>query len=189
LSGEEIEKREYLNWQNNFYFSLKAYIDFVALHNLGTEGEKELTEKIISLQKKLSENAKKIFNEYEKKGSVSLETFQKYESNVDDLDASFHLLIKNAQFMVLQAKTFINDEIKSDKIKIYTLGTLTLVFCLAFGCFLYFQIKSGNSLREEHEDQLNIIVNNTTSVIYMKDIVKGRVNSYQCGGVKVYHSG
>jgi PAS domain S-box-containing protein len=170
LSGDEIEKREYLDWQNNFAFNLKAHIDFVALHNMKAEGEKELTDKIISLQKRLSGNANKMFNEYEEKGSVSTETFHKYESNIDELDANFHLLIRNALFMVLQAKTFINDEIQSDKIKIYTLGTLTLVFCLVFGYFLYFQVKRENRLREENADQLDIIVNNTTSVIYMKNI-------------------
>jgi len=170
LSGKKIEKREYLEWDNEFAFSLKQFIDFVTLHNMEAKEEKELTKQITSQQKRLSENAKKMFNKYEEKGSISAETFQEYESSIDELNTSFQLLIKNERTEITQARTFINDEIRSDKIKIYALGTLTLVFCLVFGYFLYFQIKRGNRLREENENQLNIIANNTTSVIYMKDL-------------------
>jgi PAS domain S-box-containing protein len=170
LSGKQLDKREYLDWENNFAFSLKDFIDFVALHKMGTEEEKELITQVISQQKKLSENANEMFNEYEEKGSVTSETFQKYESSIHEVDASFQLLIKNAQTEVIQTQAFIYDEIRSDKTKIYALGTITLLFCLVFGYFLYFQIKHTNRLREENENQLNIIANNTTSVIYMKDI-------------------
>ncbi len=170
LSGKEIEKQNYLAWEIDFDFSLKQFTDFDALNNMEAEGEKELTDQLISHKKQLSKSARKIFNEYDQKGSVSPETFQEYEVNIDELDTSFQLLIKDEQTEVNLAQAFIREEIRSEKAKIYALGTLTLVFCLSFGCFLYFQIKRGNRLREENENQLNIIANNTTSVIYMKDI-------------------
>ena len=52
LSGEKIKKREYLDWENDFAFSLEKFIEFVALNNIGTEGEKNLTEQFFSQQKK-----------------------------------------------------------------------------------------------------------------------------------------
>ena len=170
LSGIQLDKREYFTWENNFDSSIQEFIDFIALNNMETEKKKELTAQIISGQKLLSKKARIMFNEYEKMGSVSTETFQEYETSIDKLDASFQLFIKNEQTGVIKAQNFIGEKIQSDKTKIYTLGALTLVFCLVFGYFLYFQIKRGNSLREENKDQLNIIANNTTSVIYMKDI-------------------
>ena len=95
-------------------------------------------------------------------GSVYSKTFQKYESSIDEPEASLQILINNAKTAVIQARVFIYAEIRSDKIKIYALGTLTLVFCLVFGYFLYFQIKHTNRLREENENPLKIIANNTT---------------------------
>jgi PAS domain S-box-containing protein len=170
LSGKQLDKREFFTWENNFDSSIKEFINFVALNNMDVEGKKDITAQIISEQKELSKNAKIMFNEYEEKGSVTSEIFQNYETSIDKLDASFQLLIKNEQTGVFQAQTFIRKEIHLDKNKIYALGTLTLIICLVFGYFLYFQIKRGNRLREENENQLNIIANNTTSVIYMKDI-------------------
>jgi hypothetical protein len=65
LSGEKIEKLEYLSWEGDFSFSLKQFMDFDALHKIVAEGEKELTTQIITRQKRLSENAKIMFKEYE----------------------------------------------------------------------------------------------------------------------------
>jgi len=42
LSGEKIEKREYLEWDNEFSVRIKKFIDFVALHNMESEGEKKI---------------------------------------------------------------------------------------------------------------------------------------------------
>jgi PAS domain S-box-containing protein len=170
LSGMEVEKREYLDWDEDFASDLKGFLDFLVLHNVGAEGEKELIDQIITKQKHLSNYANKMFNEYEEKEAVSLKTFKKYESSIDEIDSSFQLLIECIEAEIINTQAFIYTEIRSDKIKIYALGTLTLVFCLVFGYFLYFQIKNTNRLREENENQLKLIANNTTSVIYMKDI-------------------
>jgi hypothetical protein len=73
-------------------------------------------------------------------GSVSSKTFQKYESSIDEPEASLQILINNAKTAVIQARVFIYAEIRSDKIKIYALGTLTLVFFWFLVTFYIFRL-------------------------------------------------
>ena len=51
LSGQEIEKREYLEWDDTFAANLSKFVNFTSLNNMEAEGEKKLVTQLLVTQK------------------------------------------------------------------------------------------------------------------------------------------
>jgi signal transduction histidine kinase len=157
LSGQEIEKREYLEWDDTFAAKLSKFVNFTSLNNMEAEGEKKLVTQLLVTQKKLSNAARAAFSEYEAKGSIALKTFNKYESLIDELDADFASLYANEKEESLIGRSSIFEEIREQRIKAYIYGASTVIFCFVLGFFLYNHIRNEKRLRAKNERLLQEI--------------------------------
>jgi PAS domain S-box-containing protein len=162
VSGDEIEKIEFLEWDENFLDDFKQFTENAVLHSLETGGEKELTENIIHNQIELSKYAKIMFVEYEKQGVLSPNTFNKYELIIENINVSLGSLIMNEQKEIDEIQTYVSEMIQTDQIKVYSMGVITLVFCLVFG----FLISNNIKKREKILNRFGRILDNSFNEIY-----------------------
>ena len=104
VSGEKMEKEEFLEWAANATMRAKKFKKMAHLDNPGEESEKELYERIMSEQLNLVNSAKVMFNEFETSGSITNETFAEYEGNIDNLSIEFEKFVELEATEVLEAQ-------------------------------------------------------------------------------------
>jgi len=72
VSGEMIEKKEFLEWTRGFEVEVEEFSRVAHIDRQGEEKERALLGSILTRQKELVERAKALFVEYETTGAVPL---------------------------------------------------------------------------------------------------------------------
>ena len=83
VSGEAIEKQEFLNWAKHFDAKAQRFWRTARFDAPEEATERTLFERIVVKQKTLVENANVMFEEYDSTGSVRQATFHAYEDTID----------------------------------------------------------------------------------------------------------
>jgi len=104
VSGQEIEKDEFLEWAGKLDVTAENFRRLDHLDSPEEEFEKGIFERIVSEQLNLVSAAKVMFNQSETKDSVSTKVFYEYEDIVDKLSADFAKFIDIEKAEVLEAQ-------------------------------------------------------------------------------------
>ncbi len=99
VSGDTHEKEEFLQWEEHFIQNPERFFPIAeqtinALGEFREEEERVLYEKIIAEHIVLVKQAKTMFEEYEKTGTVSSQVFQQYEESVDFVTTALNKAIE-----------------------------------------------------------------------------------------------
>ncbi len=136
VSGDAQEKEEFLQWAENFKQKTKEFRDLAQLDKHGEEDEKALLDKIVSGQSVLLKQAKIMFEEYEKTGAVSIETFQKYEEAIDGIVPIIENFVEIEKEEVEQAHQIALDTIDRSEKTIYQVAFISLALAVGLALFI-----------------------------------------------------
>ncbi len=155
VSGKTEERDEFFQWEENFSIQAENFVRITKLDELGEEKEKQLFDSIVSQQANLVTNAKDMFAEFEHSGSVSLKTFNIYESAVDSIKDNLKIFISIEKKEASESQNKVLLEIKREKTKLFGIGMGTLILCLIFGKFLSQYVKQEIGRRRLVETKLH----------------------------------
>jgi len=105
VSGQEIEKDEFLEWADKLDGTAENFKRLDHLDSPEEEFKKGLFERIVTEQLNLVSAAKVMFNEYETKDSLSTKVFDEYEDIVDKVSVNFVKFIEIEKAEVLEAQS------------------------------------------------------------------------------------
>lgn len=135
VSGEEIEKIEFMNWSKTFETQAQRFESLANIQGPGEETEKAIFSKIKVTQQRLLETAITLFQEFEKRGTISIASFHVFEEIVDELTTNLHLLVQIELQEVREAQKRAIDLIEDAEFGFYTLGILSVLLALGLGWY------------------------------------------------------
>lgn len=141
VSGDTEEKEEFLIWaehfkqnQKNFFPIAEQTID--ALGEAREEEERALYDKIIAGNIVLVKNAKIMFEEYEKTGTVSSQVFQQYEENIDFVTTALNKALEIQKEEMEHLHRTALDRINRYEKTIYAIAFISLFLSIGLGVSL-----------------------------------------------------
>ena len=135
VSGEEVEKNEFLTWAETFEAQAQQFESDANLQESEEETEKTIFSKIKATQQRLVEAVIPLFQEYEKRGTISTTTFHVFEEIVDELTTNVDLLVEFELQKVSESQNKAISLIEDAELGFYTLGILSVVLALALGWY------------------------------------------------------
>ena len=140
VSGDTHEKEEFLQWADHFKQDAEIFSQHAneVLEDLSRDGEDEkiLYEQLVSGQLDLVKKAKAMFEEYERTGSVTQETFQKYEDTIDKTITTSKKLVEIEKEEVEQYRLIALEEIKKSQMVVYQVSFITILLAIGLGLFI-----------------------------------------------------
>jgi hypothetical protein len=138
VSGDTHEKEEFLNWAENFKQNANKLFpnDEQTINELGEdreEKERVLYDKIISRQIFLVKQAKIMFEEYEKTGTVSSLAFQQYEDSVDFISSALNRAVEIEKEEMEYLHRTALEKINRYEQTIYAIAFISLFLSLGLG--------------------------------------------------------
>jgi len=136
ISGDVLEKEEFLQWAEDFKQNSKEFYDLAKLNRPGEEDEKALFDKIISGQSVLVKHAKTMFEEYEKTRTITNETFQQYEEAIDLLTGILDKFVEIEKEEVEHSHQITLDTIDHFEETIYQVAFISLTLAVGLALFV-----------------------------------------------------
>ena len=136
ISGDVLEKEEFLQWAEDFKQNSKEFYDLAKLNRPGEEDEKALFDKIISGQSVLVKHAKTMFEEYEKTRTITNETFQQYEEAIDLLTGILDKFVEIEKEEVEHSHQITLDTIDHFEETIYQVAFISLALAVGLALFI-----------------------------------------------------
>ena len=133
VSGDALDKEEFWELVEHFKQKSKEFHELAELSISGEEEEKALYEKIVSEESILVKHAKTMFEEYEETGTVSSETFQRYEKAIDLITNSLEKFVEIEKAEVERSHELALDTIGQSKNIIYGVALLSLILAVGLG--------------------------------------------------------
>ncbi len=139
VSGSEVERDEFLQWDETFDQEMQVFLDLIERMDLPPEQmalEEELLDRIGSGQQELVQAALVMFAEFEETGSVSKDSFEAYEEIIDVLivDAERLLAIESAELDESNQLAMATLEMSETYMR--ASGFLLLLFAIALGLYI-----------------------------------------------------
>jgi signal transduction histidine kinase len=138
VSGDTHEKEEFLQWAEHFKQNPEKFFPgdeevIEALGDTREEKERVLYDKIISRHIVLVKQAKIMFEEYEKTGTVSSQAFQQYEESVDFISTALNkaVAIEKEEMEYLHRTAL--ERISRYEKTIYAIAFISLFLSLGLG--------------------------------------------------------
>jgi len=133
VSGETVEKDEFLRWAGNFPQNAQTFFDLARLDQPEEQRERALYDKIVSNHPVLVKRAQVMFAEYETIGSITPGTFEKYEETIDVLTHALGEFVKIEKAEVEHSQQIALDTINISEKIIYGVGALSLLAAMGSG--------------------------------------------------------
>ena len=138
VSGEATEKQEFERWAQSFEAEAEA---FRAVGKLDEPDEREdlaIFEATIALQTSLVHSARRMFEEYEKNGKVSLTTFQDYEAVVDEFSSRLGELQRSERASHDDSQATATRMLEAARVEMPILGGISVVLSASlFGLLIW----------------------------------------------------
>ncbi len=139
VSGTEIEKEEFLMWDENFDRQIAEFSETLERMDLPAEQvrfESALLDRIRSNQELLVRTAKVMFEEFETDGKVSEATFVELEGLVDSLLTEVERFVENEKTELDEAHKLAIEALEISEAVLRAFGLALLVFAVLAGVVL-----------------------------------------------------
>jgi PAS domain S-box-containing protein len=136
VSGDVSEKEDFLKYARRFEHDATEFRKIARLDQPGEEKERKIFRSIVTQFNTLYQSATTMFNEFEKTGSVSYESFQVYEAAVDQLTDTVEHLVQIESKEVERALQDPLAVIDSAQVALWIIGAGGFILALTLGCLL-----------------------------------------------------
>jgi len=139
VSGSEIEKDEFLLWDENFDRQIAAFSEVLERMELSAEQvqlESALLDRISGQQEQLVQSASVMFEEFETDGKVSEATFVEFEGVVDSLLTEVERFVDTEKAELDEAHELAIEALEISELVLRALGFALLVFAVLLGAVL-----------------------------------------------------